>query len=82
MRRIRWPFSADLLRCPYDASYCLGPGLVARVAGVDIPAFAVFIFWVLVAIVLIILAALAVHELGGFDLHLRAGHFIFDLGVT
>lgn len=52
------------------------------VAGVSIPAFAVFIFWLLVAIILIILAALAVHALGGFDLHLRAGHFNFDLGVS
>lgn len=52
------------------------------VAGVSIPAFAVFIFWLIVAIILVILAALAVHALGGFDLHLRAGHFNFDLGVT
>ena len=51
-------------------------------AGVSIPAFVVFVFWLLVAVVLIILAALAVHVLGGFDLHFRAGHFNFDLGVT
>ncbi len=51
-------------------------------AGVSIPGFAVFILWLLVAVILVILAALAVHALGGFDLHLRAGHFIFQLGVT
>ena len=52
------------------------------VAGVSIPAFVIFIFWLLVVIILIILAALAVHALGGFDLHFRAGHFVFQLGVT
>ncbi len=51
-------------------------------AGVSIPAFAVFIFWLLVVVILIILAALAVHALGGFDLHFRAGHFTFQVGVT
>jgi hypothetical protein len=51
-------------------------------AGVSIPAFVVFILWLLVAVILIILAALAVHALGGFDVHVRAGHFNFDLGVT
>lgn len=53
-----------------------------ELAGVSIPAFVVFIFWLLVAIILIILVSLAVHAFGGFDLHLRAGHFNFDLGVT
>lgn len=53
-----------------------------RLAGVNVPAFAIFIFWLLVVIILIILAALAVHALGGFDVHFRAGHFIFQLGVT
>lgn len=59
-------------------------GLMPRqsIAGVSIPGFAIFIFWLLVVIILIILAALAVHALGGFDLHFRAGHFIFDIGVT
>lgn len=51
-------------------------------AGVSIPAFVIFIFWLLVIVILIILAALAVHALGGFELHFRAGHFIFQLGVT
>ena len=51
-------------------------------AGVSIPVFVVSIFWVLVVIILIILAALAVHALGGFDVHVRAGHFIFELGIT
>jgi hypothetical protein len=53
-----------------------------KLAGVSIPAFAVFIFWLLVVVILIILAALAVHALGGFDVNVRAGHFIFQLGVT
>jgi hypothetical protein len=53
-----------------------------KIAGVSIPAFAVLIFWLLVVLILIILAALAVHALGGFDVNVRAGHFIFQLGVT
>jgi len=53
-----------------------------KLAGLSIPAFALFIFWLLVVVILIVLAALAVHVLGGFDLHFRAGHFIFQLGVT
>ncbi len=36
----------------------------------------------LVAIVVIILAAIVVSALGGFDWHLVTGHFHWDLGVT
>ena len=47
-----------------------------------IPGIVWFLFWFLVAIILIILAAAAVHWLGGFALHLRAGHFVFEIAVT
>jgi hypothetical protein len=35
-----------------------------------------------VAIILILLAALLIHHLGGFDLSFRVGHFFFNIGVT
>ena len=55
---------------------------MARLGSWTIPAFVWFIFWLLVVVILIILAALVVHALGGFDLHFRAGHFFFQIGVT
>jgi hypothetical protein len=55
---------------------------MAKLGSLSIPAFVIFLFWLLVVIILIILAALAVHALGGFDLHFKAGHFIFEIGVT
>jgi hypothetical protein len=55
---------------------------MARLGSWTIPAFVWFIFWLLLVIILIILAALVVHALGGFDLHLRAGHFVFQIAVT
>jgi hypothetical protein len=55
---------------------------MARLRSWTIPAFVWFIFWLLVVVILIILAALVVHALGGFDLHFRAGHFVFQIAVT
>jgi hypothetical protein len=47
-----------------------------------VPDFLIWLFWVLVAIVLILLAALLIHHFGGFSLSFHVGHFFFDVGVT
>lgn len=47
-----------------------------------LPAWAAFIFWLLVVVILVILAALVVHALGGFMWQMRMGHFRFLIGVT
>ncbi len=47
----------------------------------SIPNFLIWLFWFLVAIVLILLAALLVHHLGGFDLAFHVGYFRFEIGV-
>lgn len=48
----------------------------------SIPNFLISLFWILVAIILILLAALLIHHFGGFDLQLRIGHFHAGVGVT
>jgi hypothetical protein len=48
----------------------------------SVPGFVIWLFWFLVAIVLILLVALLIHHLGGFRLNFRVGHFFFDVGVT
>ena len=50
--------------------------------GRSIPGFLIWLFWFLVAIVLILLAALLIHHLGGFALAFHIGDFRFDVGVT
>lgn len=47
----------------------------------SVPSFLVWLFWILVAIILILLAALLVHHFGGFDLAFHIGYFHFNLGV-
>lgn len=47
----------------------------------SVPSFLIWLFWFLVAIILILLAALLIHHLGGFDLAVRVGYFRFDVGV-
>ena len=47
----------------------------------SVPSFLVWLFWFLVAIILILLAALVVHHFGGFDLAFHVGYFHFNLGV-
>jgi hypothetical protein len=42
----------------------------------------VFFFWVVVAILVIIALAFVVHWAGGGSLHLKLGHFFFDVGFT
>lgn len=52
------------------------------VGGLAVPAWFWFVFWFLACLVLLILAGLVVHLLGGGILSLHAGHFVFDLGAT
>ena len=48
----------------------------------SVPAFLVWLFWLLVAIILIVIAALIIHHFGGFALNFHVGRFVFDLGVN
>jgi hypothetical protein len=48
----------------------------------SVPGLLWWLFWVLVAILLIVLAALVIHHLGGFALSFHVGYFHFLLGVT
>lgn len=52
------------------------------VAGYAIPGFVVFFFWLVIAILAIILLAFIVHRAGGGVLNLRLGHFVLDVGFT
>ena len=52
------------------------------VAGHAIPGIVVFLFWVVVAILAIILLAFIVHWAGGGVLDLRLGHFTLNVGFT
>ena len=52
------------------------------VAGYAIPGIVVFFFWVVVAILAIILLAFIVHWAGGGQLNLRLGHFVLNVGFT
>ena len=55
---------------------------VRSVAGYAIPGIVVFFFWLVVAILAIILLAFIVHWAGGGELNLRLGHFILNVGFT
>jgi hypothetical protein len=48
----------------------------------SVPGSLIWLFWLLVAIVLVCLVALLVHHLGGFGLTFHIGDFHFNLGVT
>jgi len=48
----------------------------------SVPALLWWLFWFVVAILILILAALAIHYLGGFNLSFRVGDFHFQTGVT
>jgi len=52
------------------------------VAGYAVPAIIVFFFWLVVAVLAIILLAYVVHWAGGGVLNLRLGHFVLNVGVT
>jgi hypothetical protein len=55
---------------------------MAKLGEWSIPGIVWFLFWLLIAVIIIILFALFVHWLGGFDLRFSAGHFLFQLAVT
>ena len=52
------------------------------ISGYAIPGIVWFFFWLVVAILAIILLAFIVHWAGGGDLKLRLGHFILNVGFT
>ena len=52
------------------------------IAGLVVPGIVMFFFWVVVAILAIILLAFIVHWAGGGVLNLRLGHFILNVGFT
>lgn len=47
-----------------------------------VPNFLILLFWLLVAIGLVLVAAAIVHHFGGFGLNFHIGYFSFDLGVS
>ena len=55
---------------------------VRSVAGYAIPGIVWFFFWLVVAILAIILLAFIVHWAGGGELNLRLGHFVLNVGFT
>ncbi len=52
------------------------------IAGHAVPGIIVFFFWVVIAILAIILLAYIVHWAGGGVLHVRLGHFTLYVGFT
>lgn len=48
----------------------------------SVPGILWWLFWVLVAILLILLVAFIIHHFGGFDLTLHVGYFHFHVGVS
>jgi hypothetical protein len=56
---------------------------VARtVGGWAVPGIIVFFFWVVIAILAIIVLAIIVHWAGGAALNLRLGHFVLKIDFT
>lgn len=47
-----------------------------------IPGFLIWLFWLLVAILLVLVVALIIHHFGGFGLSFHIGYFDFNLGVS
>jgi hypothetical protein len=52
------------------------------VGGYAIPGIVMFFFWVVIAILAIILLAFIVHWAGGGILNMRMGHFVLNVGFT
>jgi hypothetical protein len=46
-----------------------------------VPDALLWLFWLLVAVILIMVAALIIHHFGGLDLSFHVGDFRFDVGV-
>jgi hypothetical protein len=47
-----------------------------------VPDFIIWLFWFLVAIILVLVAALIIHHFGGFNLAFHVGDFGFNVGVS
>jgi hypothetical protein len=47
-----------------------------------IPNFLIWLFWILVALALILIAAVIIHHFGGFNLQFNLGHFHAGIGVS
>lgn len=56
--------------------------MARTVAGWAVPGIVVFFFWVVIAILAIIVLAIIVHWAGGAALNLRLGHFVLNIGFT
>lgn len=56
--------------------------MASTIAGRSVPGIVVFFFWIVVAILAIILLAFIVHWAGGGLLHIKLGHFHLDVGFT
>jgi uncharacterized integral membrane protein len=54
---------------------------VVRLGGYVLPAFVVFLIWIVVVVLVIILLAWIIHQTGGGELTLRLGHFHLNVGV-
>jgi hypothetical protein len=48
----------------------------------NVPKFLVWLFWILVAIILVLVAALIIHHFGGFSLSFHVGDFGLNVGVS
>jgi hypothetical protein len=48
----------------------------------SVPGFLIWLFWVLVGVILVVLAALVIHHFGGASLSLHIGDFFLNIGVS
>ena len=46
-----------------------------------VPSLLIWLFWVLVGVILVVLAALVIHHFGGASLSLHIGDFFLNVGV-
>jgi hypothetical protein len=60
----------------------VGVARARTVAGYAIPGIIVFFFWLVIAILAIILLAYIVHRAGGGVVNVRLGHFVMTIGFT
>jgi len=65
-------------------TFCFGGQLkaMAVLSRYGVPSLLVWLFWVLVGVILVILAALVIHHFGGASLSLHIGDFFLNVGVS
>jgi hypothetical protein len=64
-------------------TFCFGGQLNAMaVLTHSVPGFLIWLFWVLVGVILVVLAALVIHHFGGASLSLHIGDFFLNVGVS